>query len=119
MMMIAPYWSGGTWVFDDPSRGLTREPFVSGVPQMIDALIQAAGMNLTDARARGFRLLFSAGPFPGYQRAYTRTRGEYSGTWYQSDAEGGPAAEGWLCPALFKYFPEAPQKLYARAEPLE
>jgi hypothetical protein len=27
--------------------------------------------------------------------------------------------EGWLCPALFKYFPEAPKKLYAKAEPLK
>jgi hypothetical protein len=26
--------------------------------------------------------------------------------------------EGWLCPALFKYFTEAPPRLYARGEPL-
>ena len=119
MLMIVPYWSGGTWVFDDPARGLAREPFVSGVPQMIDALVAGAGMDLAHARAHGFRLLFSANPFPGYQRAYTRTRSEYSGTWYRMDADDRSAAEGWLCPALFKYFPEAPQKLYARAEPLE
>jgi hypothetical protein len=25
--------------------------------------------------------------------------------------------EGWLCPALFKYFAEAPQELYAQFEP--
>ena len=117
MMMIVPYWSGGTWVFDDPSRGLAREPFVSGVPQMIDALVTGAGMDLANARGRGFRLLFSANPFPGYQQAYTRTRSEYAGTWYRCEAAGG--AEGWLCPALFKYFPEAPPALYARAEPLE
>jgi len=26
--------------------------------------------------------------------------------------------EGWLCPALFKYFTSAPQRLYARVETL-
>jgi hypothetical protein len=25
--------------------------------------------------------------------------------------------EGWLCPALFKYFESAPRELYGRAEP--
>jgi hypothetical protein len=25
--------------------------------------------------------------------------------------------EGWLCPALFKYFDKAPPELYVRAEP--
>ena len=25
---IAPYWHAGTWVFDDPDRGLDKEPFV-------------------------------------------------------------------------------------------
>ena len=26
-------------------------------------------------------------------------------------------AEGWLCPALFKYFDEAPDTIYVRFEP--
>ncbi len=37
-MVIAPYWFNGTWVFDDPMVGLKREPFVAGVPEMIDVL---------------------------------------------------------------------------------
>ena len=33
------------------------------------------------------------------------------GNWYYSaDLD----AEGWLCPALFKYFDEAPEKIYAQ-----
>ena len=111
IMVIAPYWWQGTWVFDDPGRGLTREPFVSGVPEMIDQLVK----DIPDARL-GFRLLFSESPFPGYQKAFRRTRGDYGGTWYRCDE---PAMEGWLCPALFKYFEEAPETLYAKAEPLE
>ena len=110
ILIIEPYRSGGTWVFDDPARGLTREPFVSGVPEMIDALVA----HVPDAE-RGFRLLFSSSPFPGFQAEFTRDRTEYGGTWYRlSD----PPMEGWLCPALFKYFDVAPEKLYAKAEPI-
>ncbi len=109
-MMIEPCRSGGTWVFDDPARGLTREPFVSGVPQMIDVLVA----DVPDA-ARGFRLLFSSSPFPGFQAEFTRARTDYGGTWYRLD---NPPMEGWLCPALFKYFDVAPERLYAKAEPI-
>ncbi len=111
ILVIQPYWSSGTWVFDDPAVGLTREPFVSGIPEMINQLVT----NIPDAR-QGFRLLFSSDPFPGYQAKFERVRAEMGGTWYCSTS--GPQAEGWLCPALFKYFPEAPAALYAKAEPL-
>jgi hypothetical protein len=108
--VIAPYRQAATWVFDDPAVGLKGEPFVWGIPEMIDALIQDI------PRAdRGFRLLFSAAPFPGYQVELIRLRPEYSGNWYRWTATN---MEGWLCPALGKYFPEAPATLYARAEGL-
>ncbi|HEX8322705.1 MAG TPA: DUF6717 family protein [Tepidisphaeraceae bacterium] len=113
LLVIRPYWSSGTWVFDDPATGLVREPFVCGIPQMIDRLIQTAGV--VDAR-RGFRLLFAATPFPGYQAAFTRLRAEHGGTWYRDAANG---AEGWLCPALFKDFDVSPETLYARAEAID
>src|SRR5438132_939086 len=92
---ILPYWHQGTWVFDDPSRGLDKEPFVSGVPEMIDALVR----DIPEAR-KGFRLTFSATPFPGYQQTFTRIREEYGGNWYACDS---PVMQGWLCPALFRY----------------
>jgi hypothetical protein len=109
-MTIVPYRHHGTWVFDDPGRGLTQEPFVSGVPEMIDELVKG----IPNA-AKGFRLTFSAGPFPGFQKAFTRTRQEYGGTWYSCD---DPPRAGWLCPALFRYFETAPEVLYVKAEPL-
>ena len=109
-MVISPYWHAGTWVFDDPSVGLVKEPFVSGIPEMIDLLTA----DIPDAR-RGFRLLFSSQPFPGYQARFTHAREEYGGNWYKLEE---PPMEGWLCPALFKYFDKAPNTLYARAEPL-
>ena len=65
IMVIAPYWldDAGTWVFDDEAKDLTQEPFVQGIPQMIDGLVA----EIPNA-GTGFRLLFSASPFPGYQK---------------------------------------------------
>ena len=111
IIVIAPYWYKGTWVFDDPEVGLVREPFVSGVPEMINELVE----DIPDARD-GFRMTFSGGRFPDFQRELTWVREEDGGHWYRSEE---PPMEGWLCPALFKYFDEAPAKLYVRADPLE
>lgn len=110
MMVISPYWlnDAGTWVFDDPATDLQREPFVEGVPEMIDHLVA----DIPDAR-EGFRLLFSSAPFPGYQQKLTRLREEFGGWWYATD---DPPREGWLCPALFRYFDEAPETIYVKAE---
>src|SRR3954453_8207886 len=66
MLVIAPYWYNGTWVFDDEAAGLQREPFVAGVPEMIDVLVK----DIPEARS-GFRLLFAASPFPGSQKKLT------------------------------------------------
>jgi len=109
--VITPYWSSGTWVFDDPEVELVREPFIEGVPAMIDDLVS----NIPEAR-EGFRLTFSGIPFPGNQRELGRLHEESGGYWYYSLE---PELEGWLCPALFKYFDQAPEKLYVRADPLE
>ena len=110
IMVIAPYWLDPvrTWVFDDAAVNLVQEPFVSGIPEMIDELVST----IPNAR-KGFRLLFSASPFPGYQRKLTRVREELGGWWYASDE---PKGEGWLCPALFRYFEQAPEEIYVKAE---
>ena len=108
--VIKPYWWEGTWVFDDPAVGLEREPFVSGVPAIIRRLVA----HIPIARD-GFRLLFSASPFPGYQQRAELDREEWGGAWYRSE---DPPAEGWLCPALFCYFEAAPERLVVLAEPL-
>src|SRR5215211_9148172 len=98
--VIAPYKYEGMWVFDDPATGLVREAFVAGIDVMMDKLVA----NIPDA-AKGFRLISSPTPFPGYAVKLEWRREEYGGHWYycpQFDLEG------WLCPALFKYFPKAP-----------
>lgn len=77
MLVIYLYRDQQTWVFDDEAVGLVREPFVSGVPEMIDQFVQ----DIPSAKS-GFRLLFSASPFPGYQAKLIELREEYDGNWY-------------------------------------
>jgi hypothetical protein len=75
---------------------------------MIDHLVR----DIPDAD-KGFRMLFSAQPFPGYMMKVTWRRAEYGGNWYYSEQLG---IEGWLCPALFRYFKEAPKEIHVRVE---
>jgi hypothetical protein len=104
-----PYDYDGTWVFDDPRVGLVREPFVAGIPEMMDVLIA----DIPNAKD-GFRLLFSANPFPDYQKKLTWLLGGMDGNYYMLD---DPPMEGWIYPAMFKYYDEPPRELYVKAEP--
>jgi hypothetical protein len=110
LMVIAPYWYAGTWVFDDKSVGLKMEPFVLNIPDMINELVR----DIPNAR-RGFRLLFSAMPFPGYQAELEWVKEESQGNWYRLK---GQTLEGWLCPSLFRYFDVAPKSIFVKAEPI-
>jgi hypothetical protein len=109
IMVIMPYRYAGTWVFDDSRAGLVREPFVAGVPEMIDDIV--AG--IPDAM-NGFRLTFSARPFPGYQKKLVWLRGDSGGNYYKLDRTD---KQGWICPAMFHYYQTAPKELYVKAEP--
>ena len=108
IMVLMPYRHAGTWVFDDPSVGLTREPFVAGIPEMMDEMVK----DIPDAE-NGFRLLFSTQPFPGHTQKLVWRRGDKTGNWYYSEQY---RKEGWLCPGLFKYYKDAPKELYVKAE---
>ncbi|MGD2151196.1 MAG: hypothetical protein PVJ20_15275 [Desulfobacterales bacterium] len=108
ILILEPYRHSETWVFDDPATGLVREPFVEGIPVMIDYLVK----DIPHAN-NGFRMLFSAKPFPGYMMKVIWRRAESGGNWYYSEEL---KMEGWLCPALFKYFKEAPKEIYVKAE---
>jgi hypothetical protein len=104
--VIHPYKYEGVWVFDDEKVGLVQEPFVSGADDIIEKLVS----EIPNAE-NGFSLLFSATPFPGYQAEFEWKREEFEGNWYYIKELN---MEGWLCPALFKYFDSAPQNIYAQ-----
>jgi hypothetical protein len=95
LRVIHPYRYEGMWVFDDAKAELLQEPFVSGADTVIDQMVEA----IPDK------------PFPGHQIALEWRREEHDGNWYFSpDLD----MEGWLCPALFKYFDAAPAHIYAQ-----
>lgn len=106
--IIFPYKYEEMWVFDDEAAELVKEPFVSGMPQILDIAVQ----DIPDSN-KGFALLFSQNPFPGYQIKLDWKREEYGGNWYYWQEKN---LEGWLCPALFKYFDETPLEIYCRCE---
>ena len=106
LFAIAPYKFQGFWVFDDPNVGLRQEPFVSGADTIIDVLTE----KIPDA-ANGFKLVFSVQPFPGFTARFEWRRSEMGGNWYAWPERG---MEGWLCPALFKYFDTAPKEIYVK-----
>ena len=109
LMVIVPYKYEGMWVFDDPAVGLNKEPFIAG----IDTLIDKATAGIPHAQ-HGFRAIFSATPFPGANFKLEWRREDTGGNWYYSPEF---QQEGWLCPALFKYFSSAPDEIYVRVEP--
>jgi len=109
LMVIVPYKYEGMWVFDDPAVGLNKEPFIAG----IDTLIDKATADIPRAE-HGFRAIFSAMPFPGANFKLEWRREDSSGNWYYSPEF---QQEGWLCPALFKYFTSAPREIYVKVEP--
>ncbi len=106
LRVIHPYKYEGMWVFDDEKVGLVQEPFVSGADTVIDRMVEEM-----PGAEQGFTLIFSDNPFPGYQVEFEWRREEHGGNWYYTRALN---MEGWLCPALFKYFDAAPPKLYAQ-----
>ena len=105
---IYPYKHEGLWVFDDADVGLVKEPFISGADTIIDHFVK--DIPAADA---GFRLIFSQFEFPGHDAEFIWDRPDASGNWYRLEALD---MEGWLCPALLKYFDDPPEKLYAKFE---
>jgi hypothetical protein len=111
LFVLRPYKHEGSWVFDDESAGLRKEPFVFGIDEMIERMTGSI-----PGAEQGFRLVFSARPFPGYAARLEWREEESGGNWYSCPTFG---IDGWLCPALLKYFETAPGEIYAKAEPLD
>ena len=111
IMVIMPYKWNGIWVFDDENTGLEREPFVSGADDIIDVMVE----QLENAEG-GFILTFSHLPFPGNDLELVRQHEDGGGWWYHSPVLD---MDGWLCPALFLYYEDAPIRLYAKFSSIE
>jgi hypothetical protein len=106
LFVIHPYKTEGVWVFDDAKVGLEQEPFVSGADTMLDEMTSDI-----PAAEQGVTAIFSAAAFPGCQYRFEWRREEHGGNWYYNEQFDH---EGWLCPALLKYFDTAPEQLFVQ-----
>lgn len=113
IMIIQPYRKHGTWCFSDEATGLVDEPFVAGIPEMIDIMVK----DIPNAE-KGFIATFSPTFFPDHQHQLHHSRPDAYGagnyfTFNDTDMEG------WLCPAMYKYMKEAPKTIFIKVEELK
>jgi hypothetical protein len=71
------------WVFDDERVGLVKEPFVMGIPEIIN---NAVG-HLANPEA-GFTVLFNNTGLPSSDVVLKKLDIESGGTWYEQEGTG-------------------------------
>ena len=122
LTVIQPYWHEGTWVFDDASKGLEKEPldgikgeleeaqrWLARTSRTIDYLVK----DIPNAR-QGFILLCSSQPFAGYQIELTLEGEDDGGYSYRIK----DSWMGWrLSPALLNNLGIHSQVVSQKAEP--
>lgn len=115
LITIHPYYTTtGEWVFDDPSTGLIKEELVQGIDTMLDTMADMRGLD----KSKGFDVTFSSTKIPKYDIRLTKMHeidgnGKLYGTMYYCQEF---ETEGWLCPALYLYFTEAPDNIYIKVQ---
>jgi hypothetical protein len=112
------------WVFDDHRTGLKEEAFILGMTEIITRVVVTKAI---PNAAKGFALTFGVEPFDHDVELTWLSPTEAVkagaavipgvGNWYRGMVCGEEMV-GWLCPALFLYFAEAPKRIFAKAEPL-
>lgn len=114
--VIHPYQEYGALVFDDADVGLRKEPFVMGADFVLEVAARAFG-----ADPAHFTLLFSDIPFPSHQATaeWIEGGGGGAGDWYRVELPELGQHDAWLCPALLKYFPAAPSRIFFAIHPIE
>jgi hypothetical protein len=124
-LTIYPYlYEESCWVFDDQRTGLKEEAFILGMTEIITKVVVTKAI---PNAVKGFALTFGVEPFDHDVELTWLSPTEAVkagaavipgvGNWYRGIVCGEEMV-GWLCPALFLYFPEAPKKIFAKAEPL-
>lgn len=102
--VIYPYKTKGGWSFDDAEVGLKGEPFVAGIPEIINSIV---------GRRRKFVAYISKAKIPNFTGHLRRDKNSEEAGWYLLQ---GTKMRGWLCPATLKYFKGYPDSIYFRIE---
>lgn len=113
MNIIFPYRHNDIWFFDDKSKGLKGEPFVLGIPKMIDIVLELQGIR-TDLAI----FTFSRNNFPNSHGYLQKGYEDSGGCWYGvgSCKFGNIDETGWLCPATLLYFKDFPERIYFKID---
>lgn len=125
---IYPYLLEGTaWVFDDERHRLKEEAFILGTDEIIGRIVEVKAI---PSAAEGVALTFGDEPFDhdveldwitpakaAEARHYAADWLPRVGNWYRGMVFGQDMV-GWICPALFLYFSEAPKRIYVKVDPL-
>jgi hypothetical protein len=113
---IRPYRLHNQWVFDSDRHGLIEEAFVCGMTEIIDEVLHDNDIDPDTVADKGFRLTFSAKPWPESTHCLKWDREEYDGNVYYATLNDGEQMQGWLCPALFRFFEDAPKEIHCSVE---
>ncbi len=91
------------WYFDDRPRGIIKEEFVEGVPEMILAIAKNSAarrvvLEVSTLPTEAADGILDYVPSPGTKDVYYRLG----------------SIRGWFCPVFWKYFQDAPPTLWVR-----
>lgn len=100
--VIYPYRTKGGWSFDDEEVELQGEPFVEGVPELIDSVV---------GKVNNFTAFISKDLIPDFTLVLHKVLNVKEEGWYKVDTQENPV---WLCPATLKYFENYPEKIYVK-----
>ena len=107
------------FVFNDANKLGSGKEMVEGLTNLI-AIFENPALDFSTNRADGDDILGDAYEYLMRQPSRSSRARVHLGAGRgrrQLVSDRRPAAEGWLCPALFKYFEDAPGSIYVRAAP--
>ena len=107
LMVLRVTMENDIWAFNDPEKGLHREPFVAGADALCEALAKSVGSK------SAVTIIFSENQFPTAVMRLNWVKFEMGGNVYEL---AGSDHKAWLCPALLKYFDKAPKTIYVEAK---
>ncbi len=110
MMSLNLYKTGDTWMFDDETFGITAEPFVLGMSEIISSYLTKGKDRCT--------AIFSLNEFPECDTLDLEYE-EANGGWYNVSKSNFPTTKGmrgWLCPVTRVYLNTIPKNIYYKVE---
>ncbi len=110
MMSLNLYKTGDTWMFDDETFGITAEPFVLGMSEIISSYLTKGKDRCT--------AIFSLNEFPECDTLDLEYE-EAGGGWYNVSKSNFPTTKGmrgWLCPVTRVYLDTIPKNIYYKIQ---